>query len=155
MPNKNNHTTRLTAITLGYLGLIPPLISLLGGLVDYLSPNQSFEFSLLYCSMILSFLGGAHWHAGLISSGNQSIQKLVVGIIASLLGICSMMVGGVLGAVATSVGLLALGAIEKYRPLISGDNTEWYLMLRINLTLGLVTLLAANQFYLFRATGSI
>ena len=79
----------------------------------------------------------------------------MVGIIASLLGICSMMIGGILGAVATSAGLLTLGAIEKYRPLISGDNTEWYLMLRINLTLGLVTLLAANQFYLFRATGSI
>ena len=66
-----------------------------------------------------------------------------------------MMIGGVLGTVATSAGLLTLGGIEKYRPLISGDDTEWYLMLRVNLTLGLVTLLAANQFFLFRATGSV
>ncbi len=144
MKEKPKDIKKCTANSLGYLGLIPPLIALGGSLASYISHLENFEFNLLYANMILSFLGGTHWYAGITSETKAPIRKILVGIISSLAGVSSLLIGGVIGAFVTSAGLLVLGGIEKYLPLSEQDGIEWYLSLRINLTAGLISLLLVS-----------
>ena len=147
MNEKFTATKRHTAITLGYLGLLPPFISLSASLANYISVQESFDFCLLYANMILSFLGGTHWYAGIFSEIGKPKRKILSGIFASLLGVISLLIGSVFGAILTIAGLLILGGIEKYAPLSSEGDLQWYLSLRVNLTTGLVSLLIVNLWF--------
>ena len=133
-----------TALFLGYLGLLPPFLVLGASLTSYLSALEGFEFNLLYANMILSFLGGTHWYAGITSQFSAPVRKILVGIISSIAGITSLLIGGVIGAFMTTTGLLVLGLIEKYQPLAEGDGINWYISLRIKLTVGLTSLLLVS-----------
>ena len=135
---------KYTALSLGYLGLLPPLLALGASLTSYLSALEGFEFNLLYANMILSFLGGTHWYAGITSQLGAPIRKILVGIISSIAGITSLLIGGLIGAFITAAGLLVLGLIEKYQPLTEEDGIGWYISLRIKLTAGLTSLLLAS-----------
>ena len=135
---------KYTALSLGYLGLLPPLLALGASFTSYLSALEGFEFNLLYANMILSFLGGTHWYAGINSQLGAPIKKILVGIISSIAGITSLLIGGILGAFMTTTGLLVLGLIEKYHPLAEEDVIDWYLSLRIKLTAGLTSLLLVS-----------
>ena len=144
MKEKIIDTKKYTALTLGYLGLLPPLLTAGASLTSYLSAMESFEFNLLYANMILSFLGGTHWYAGITSQLGAPIRKILVGIISSIAGITSLLIGGIIGAFMTTTGLLVLGLIEKYQPLAEGDDIDWYISLRIKLTVGLTSLLLVS-----------
>ena len=135
---------KYTALSLGYLGLLPPLLALGASLTSYLSAKEGFEFNLLYANMILSFLGGTHWYAGITSQLGAPTRKILVGIISSIAGITSLLIGGIIGAFMTTTGLLVLGLIEKYQPLAEKDGIDWYISLRIKLTAGLTSLLLAS-----------
>ena len=135
---------KYTVLSLGYLGLLPPLLALGASLTSYLSAPEGFEFNLLYANMILSFLGGTHWYAGITSQLGAPIRKILVGIISSIAGITSLLIGGLIGAFITAAGLLVLGLIEKYQPLTEEDGIGWYISLRIKLTAGLTSLLLAS-----------
>ena len=135
---------KYTALSLGYLGLLPPLLALGASLTCYLSAKEGFEFNLLYANMILSFLGGTHWYAGITSQLGAPTRKILIGIISSIAGITSLLIGGVIGASITTAGLLVLGFIEKYQPLSEGDSIDWYISLRIKLTVGLTSLLMVS-----------
>ena len=135
---------KYTALSLGYLGLLPPLLALGASLTSYLSALEGFEFNLLYANMILSFLGGTHWYAGITSQLGAPIRKILVGIISSIAGITSLLIGGLIGAFITAAGLLVLGLIEKYQPLAEEDGIDWYISLRIKLTAGLTSLLLVS-----------
>ena len=144
MNEKFTATKRHTAITLGYLGLLPPFIGLSASLANYISFQESFDFCLLYANMILSFLGGTHWYAGIFSEIGKPKRKILVGIISSIAGITSLLIGGIIGAFLTTTGLLVLGLIEKYRPLAAEDVIDWYISLRIKLTAVLASLLLVS-----------
>ena len=135
---------KYTALSLGYLGLLPPLLALGASLTSHLSALEGFEFNLLYANMILSFLGGTHWYAGITSQLGAPIRKILVGIISSIAGITSLLIGGLIGPFITAAGLLVLGLIEKYQPLTEEDAIGWYISLRIKLTAGLTSLLLAS-----------
>ena len=144
MKEKRKNIKKYTAASLGYLGLVPLFIALGASLASYISHLENFEFNLLYANMILSFLGGTHWYAGIISENKAPIRKILVGIISSLAGVTSLLIGGIIGAFVTTAGLLVLGVIEKYQPLSEDGGIEWYLSLRINLTAGLISLLLVS-----------
>ena len=144
MKEKITDIKKYTALSLGYLGLLPPLLALGASLNSYLSAMEGFEFNLLYANMILSFLGGTHWYAGITSQLGAPIRKILVGIISSIAGITSLLIGGIIGAFMTTTGLLVLGLIEKYQPLTEGDGIDWYTSLRIKLTVGLTSLLLVS-----------
>ena len=144
MKEKITDIKKYTALSLGYLGLLPPLLVLGASLTSYTSALEVFEFNLLYANMILSFLGGTHWYAGITSQLGAPIRKILVGIISSLAGITSMRIEGVIGAFVTTAGLLVLGLIEKYQPLSEEDGINWYISLRIKLTAGLTSLLLVS-----------
>ena len=133
-----------TALFLGYLGLLPPFLVLGASLTSYLSALEGFQFNLLYANMILSFLGGTHWYAGITSQFSAPVRKILVGIISSIAGITSLLIGEVIGAFLTTTGLLVLGLIEKYHPLAEEDVIDWYISLRIKLTAGLTSLLLVS-----------
>ena len=133
-----------TALSLGYLGLLPPLLALGVSLTSYVSALEGFEFNLLYANMILSFLGGTHWYAGITSQLGAPTRKILVGIISSLAGITSLLIEGAIGAFITTAGLLVLGLVEKYQPLSEEDGIDWYISLRIKLTAGLTSLLLVS-----------
>ena len=135
---------KYTALSLGYLGLLPSLLALGASLTSYLSALEGFEFNLLYANMILSFLGGTHWYAGITSQLGAPTRKILIGIISSIAGITSLLIGGVIGASITTAGLLVLGFIEKYQPLSEEDSIDWYISLRIKLTVGLTSLLMVS-----------
>ena len=104
---------KYTALSLGYLGLLPPLLALGASLTSYLSALEGFEFNLLYANMILSFLGGTHWYAGITSQLGAPTRKILVGIISSIAGITSLLIGGVIGAFITTAGLLTLALLKN------------------------------------------
>ena len=147
MNEKFTATKRHTAITLGYLGLLPPFIGVSASLANYISVQESFDFCLLYANMILSFLGGTHWYAGISSKIGKPKRKILLGIFASLLGVISLLIGSIFGATLTVAGLLVLVGMEKYAPLSSEGDLQWYLSLRVNLTAGLVSLLIVNLWF--------
>ena len=144
MKEKIIDTKKYTALTLGYMGLIPPLLTAGASLTSYLSALEGFEFNLLYANMILSFLGGTHWYAGITSQLGAPTRKILIGIISSIAGITSLLIGGVIGASITTAGLLVLGFIEKYQPLSEEVSIDWYISLRIKLTAGLTSLLLVS-----------
>ena len=135
---------KYTALSLGYLGLLPPLLALGASLTSYTSALEGFEFNLLYANMILSFLGGTHWYAGITSQLGAPIRKILVGIISSIAGITSLLIGGLIGAFITAAGLLVLGLIVIYQQLTEKDGIGWYISLRIKLTAGLTSLLLVS-----------
>ena len=144
MKEKITDIKKYTALSLGYLGLLPPLLVLGASLTSYTSALEVFEFNLLYANMILSFLGGTHWYAGITSQLGAPIRNILVGIISSLAGITSLLIEGVIGAFITTAGLLVLGLVEKYQPLSEEDGIDWYISLRIKLTAGLTSLLLVS-----------
>ena len=93
--------------------------------------------------MILSFLGGTHWYAGDNLAAGCPHQKNPDKDYPSMAGITSLLIGGVIGASITTAGLLVLGFIEKYQPL-KEDSIDWYISLRIKLTVGLTSLLLVS-----------
>ena len=133
-----------TVITLGYLGLLPPLIAVSTSLANYISLQESFHFCLLYANIILSFLGGTHWFAGISSDSDAPMRKILSGIFSSLLGLISLVIRGSGGAILTISGLLVLAGIEKTFPILPQEEFEWYLSLRVNLTVGLISLLVVS-----------
>ena len=124
MKEKIIDTKKYTALTLGYLGLLPPLLTAGASLTSHLSALEGFEFNLLYANMILSFLGGTHWYAGVTSQLGAPTRKILVGIISSIAGITSLLIGGIIGAFMTAIGLLVLCLIEKYQPLAEKDGID-------------------------------
>ena len=144
MKEKIIDTKKYTALTRGSLGLLPPLLALGASLTSHLSAMEGFEFNLLYANMILSFLGGTHWYAGITSQLGAPIRKILIGIFSSIAGITSLLIGGIIGAFMTAIGLLVLGLIEKYQPLAEKDGIDWYISLRIKLTVGLTSLLLVS-----------
>ena len=109
------------------------LLALGASLTNYLSALEDFEFNLLYANMILSFLGGTLVRDNLPTGA--PIRKILVGIVSSIAGITSLLIGGIIGAFMTTTGLLVLGLIEKYQPLAEEDATG--ISLRIKLTASL------------------
>ena len=144
MKEKIIDTKKYIALSLGYLGLLPPLLTVGASLTSYLSALEGFEFNLLYANMILSFLGGTHRYAGITSQLGAPTRKILIGIISSIAGITSLLIGGVIGASITTAGLLVLGFIEKYQPLSEEVSIDWYISLRIKLTAGLTSLLLVS-----------
>ena len=51
MKEKTKNIKKYTATSLGYLGLVPPLIALSASLVHSISSEEAFEFNLLYATL--------------------------------------------------------------------------------------------------------
>ena len=136
---------------LGFAGLAPFFVLSLSCWMVHPDWLASFiQGELAYGIAILSFLGGIHWGAALMSSGlteEQSKKALLWSVVPALIAWFSTMVGG------ASLAVLILGFIASYqvdkRLFVWYGLPAWFIRLRFILTCIVVaalalTIMAAN-----------
>jgi len=148
----NNHLlNQRFAHQLGYAGLIPFILLTLGcWLVQPAWLGDFIKGQLAYGIATLSFLGGMHWAAALVSadlSAEQTRKALTWSVVPPLTAWISTMLGG-FGFAVLMAGFIAAYQADKrlfdwYRV------PQWFLQLRFRLTCAVVamlvlTVIAAN-----------
>lgn len=140
----------LSALTLGFAGLIPPVVLTAGALLDLglFAPSMP-GFVLTYAAVILSFLGGTWW--GFVSRQEQPGWGLLcVSVLPALAGwaaIFSFQPPTALFALATGlIAALVMDALLVRRRLAPG----WWTKLRVPLSLGLALCCALSGWVLVR-----
>jgi hypothetical protein len=148
----NTHfVNKRVAHLLGYAGLFPFVLLMLGCWVAH--PDWLGDFirgQLAYGITILSFLGGVHWGAVMVSSDltmEQTRKGLVWGILPALIAWSSTLMGG-FGFAVLMLGLIGAYQADKRMSVWYG-MPEWFLPLRLKLTCIAVaslvlTVIAAN-----------
>ncbi|MFZ6676128.1 DUF3429 domain-containing protein [Undibacterium sp. Rencai35W] len=129
---------------LGFSGLIPfILLSLACWIVhpDWL--GYFIKAQLSYGIIILSFLGGLHWGVALMSQNRDTAdtrKALIWGVIPTMIAWCSMVNMGV-GFLVQIVGFVVAYQVDK-RLYLSYELPDWFIILRLRLTVVVVTALA-------------
>jgi hypothetical protein len=148
--NSDNLNKRLT-LQLGYAGLIPFLLMMLGvWFADASWLGYFVKGQLAYGMVILSFLGGVHWGAALLGGALEEtdIRKaLGWGVTPSLIAWSATLFGGFGFAVLMAGFVAALQVDRQMYP--TYDMPEWLLVLRKKLTIVVVlslllTVIGAN-----------
>lgn len=148
--NPDNLNKRLT-LQLGYAGLIPFLLMMLG--VWFADASWLGDFvkgQLAYGMVILSFLGGVHWGAALLGDALQETdvrKALTWGVTPALIAWSATLFGG-FGFAMLMAGFVAALQVDKQMYPAYG-MPEWLLVLRKKLTLVVVfslvlTVIGAN-----------
>ena len=122
-----------TKITLGYLGFLPfAALTILPWILGETYEEISFKLLVVYGGIIISFLSGIIWG---IDSTNQ--KNLVLGVIFSLLGFCSILLAWInlLYAMTLLFFLFFLYYLLESKINPQFDSPD-YLKLRKNLTSG-------------------
>jgi hypothetical protein len=134
---------RRYAQILGYLGWTPlPALALLA----WISPErtgQLLRVALLYSAVILSFLGGIQWGLAMRSASPRiRLRRLVASMVPSLWAVAALL----LPVMATlTVLITGFALFLAYESLERRDQVypDWYLPLRIRLTVLLIVALSA------------
>ena len=134
------------AFLLGFLGLIPFIISFLSYLLNLENKFIFLNIPNLYGSIILSFLGSVYWGALLKSNLNDfnknklNILIFIWSIIPSLMGFLVLLLERQLGLIILSICFIICHIIDEK---LSGYNffPQWYIKLRRILSLSVVTLI--------------
>lgn len=143
--------TKRLAHQLGYAGLIPFLLMMLGAwFADASWLGDFVKGQLAYAMVILSFLGGLHWGAALSSaslSANDTKKALAWGVVPSLIAWCATMLGGFGFALLMAGFVAALKVDQQLYP--HYGMPDWMLVLRKKLTVVVVlslllTVIGAN-----------
>lgn len=128
------------AVALGYAGAIPFVALGLAALLGSAEVGRLALHALWgYGVAILSFLGGVHWGAA-ITQGSPTLVRLGGGVVPSLAGWASYLLGGRLGLWLLAVAFAALLAYDLHT-VRAGGLPRWYPALRWPLTLIVVTAL--------------
>ena len=132
-PGHNKRDVPANALILGYSGLLPFIAG--AALCHPIAAEyRPFGATLLidYGAIILSFMGGVHWGAAMMSNGgdNGKLAKSVLPSLASLVGI---LVGGPAGLLILAIGFIGLLLYDEYE-VKKGQLARWYPYLRRPLT---------------------
>lgn len=136
---------------LGFAGLLPFILMLLGvGFADLSSLPSFVRGQLAYGMVILSFLGGIHWGAAMMSrelSAADTKKALLWSVTPSLIAWSATLFGGFGFAVLIAGFILSLLVDRQLYPRYG--MPEWMLSLRRRLTIVLVlsllsTVIGAN-----------
>ncbi|RJG07207.1 DUF3429 domain-containing protein [Noviherbaspirillum cavernae] len=129
---------------LGYAGLVPFILLTLGCWLAH--PDWLGDFirgQLAYGIAVLSFLGGMHWSAALMSaelSAEQGRKALTWGVMPPLIAWSATMFGG-FGFAILMAGFI--GAYQADKRLFGWYRLpDWFLQLRFRLTCMVVPMLA-------------
>ena len=132
---------------LGYSGLLP-MSALLAGLWFWPQLTDQLVFmAMLYVGTIFSFLGGIQWGFAVSSeayaaSPEANMRRFVVGVTPALITFVALVIPSLYGGMLLVLGLWLLLAFEWQRR-TSSSLPDWYLPLRMNLTILLSGSLAA------------
>jgi hypothetical protein len=131
------HLNKGLTFQLGYAGLIPFMLMTLGVWFADISWMGDFvKGQLAYGIVILSFLGGIHWGAALLSREMQELElrkALIWGVTPSLIAWSATLFGG-FGFAVLMAGFVAALQVDKQMYPAYG-MPEWLLALRKRLTL--------------------
>lgn len=133
----------VAALLLGYAGLLPPIVAVAVRLIDPVQGGAALALSLLYCALILSFLGGMWWGAAaarvtgpalglwLAIAVVPSLLVLVAGIVlfSSVVSAAAIVAAGLLGSLMVDMALVRAGHVPP-----------WWMKLRVPLSVGLAAL---------------
>jgi hypothetical protein len=131
---------------LGFAGLIPFVLFMLACWIVH--PEWIGVFmrgQLAYSIAILSFLGGIHWGAALVSdhlSIEQTKKVLLLGIVPAFISLFATTVGG-FGFAVLMAGFIGAYQVDK-RVFGWYGLPDWFLRLRYILTCSVVGLLAVT-----------
>ena len=132
---------------LGYSGLLPMLAFLAGLWFWPKLTNQLVFMTMLYVGTIFSFLGGIQWGFAVnnetrTAPPEANVLRFVVGVMPALITFVALVIPRIYGGMLLISGLWLLLAFERQRH-TSTSFPDWYLPLRINLTILLSGSLAA------------
>lgn len=140
----NNYFNKRLVHLLGYGGLIPFVLLALACWVVHPGWLGAFiKGQLAYGIAILSFLGGIHWGAALLSQGlspDQTKKALAWGVVPALVAWFATMMGG-FGFAVLMAGFVAAYQADK-RLFAWYRIPDWFLLLRLRLTCSVVAALA-------------
>ena len=109
--------------------------------------DQLVFMAMLYVGTIFSFLGGIQWGFAVNSEARAAlleanVRRFVVGVTPALITFVALVIPSIYGAMLLVLGLWLLLAFEWQRR-TSSSLPDWYLPLRMNLTILLSGSLAA------------
>ena len=126
------------AAVLGYAGAIPFVTLALATFVSGAVGVLSLQAVYAYAVAILSFLGGVHWGVALTTSrGEPTFARLGAGVVPSLAGWATFLIGGRTGLWLLAASFAAMLAYDL-RQTRAGVTPSWYPRLRWPLTLAVV-----------------
>lgn len=133
----------VSALLLGYAGLLPPIISIALGLSDPFFGVITLILAVLYAALILSFVGGMWWGAVAARvTGAGLALWLAVAVIPSLVALAAtatFFISPISGAAILAAGLLASLAVDMAL-IRAGHVPPWWMKLRVPLSVGLAIL---------------
>lgn len=112
--NRENNVPPLSAVWLGYAGLLP-FVGLAGASL-WLGPSENGKLThalLAYGASILSFMGAIHWGLTMRNSAAPDSKPWLWGVVPSLLAWVALLVGTVPGLCLVSVGLWACFVADR------------------------------------------
>lgn len=119
---------------LGYAGVAPVLCLLVVAWSDSQWQQQALTLACTYGALILSFLGGIHW--GFATSGVASMKHFMVSVIPSLWAWAALASPDLYTVSGLIIGLVLFLLFERRLAWIA-QLPNWYLPLRLQLTIGL------------------
>lgn len=131
---------------LAYAGLIPFFLMMLGTwLADPAWMDDFIRGQLAYAIVILSFLGGVHWGAVMLSqelSLTDTKKALLWSVTPSIIAWSATLFGG-FGFAVLMAGFIAAWQVDK-RLFARYGMPGWLIPLRLRLTVAVVLMLAAT-----------
>ncbi len=133
----------LSALLLGYAGLLPPAIGIALRLVDPVRGGMANALALLYAALILSFLGGMWWGIAAARVSGAALGMLLgIAVVPTLIALAAgavLFASVVSGAAILAAGLL--GSLLVDMALVrAGHAPMWWMRLRVPLSVGLAAL---------------
>ena len=125
---------RKWALALGYAGVLPVAGLLVLAWSSATWQNQAVNSATIYAALILSFLGGIHW--GFATSGFASSKHFLISVVPSLWAWAAFAGPDFYTLLGIILGLVVFFVYERQCALVS-RFPDWYLPLRLRLTLGL------------------
>ena len=125
---------RKWALALGYAGVLPVAGLLVLAWSSATWQHQAVNSATIYAALILSFLGGIHW--GFATSGFASSKHFLISVVPSLWAWAAFAGPGFYTLLGIILGLVVFFVYERQCALVS-RFPDWYLYLRLRLTLGL------------------
>lgn len=134
---------------LGYLGLVPFITTTSLLFLDKGHPALWSHLLISYAAVILSFVGALHWaFAMTINKSSQFERQLgfIWSVIPSLVAFISLFINEFFALILISIFFM-LNLLKDKKLQKSIDLPCWYLPLRSNLTLVVISCLAISAFH--------
>ena len=132
-----------TASYLGYGGLIPFAVFSIGSWTGLPYVDDSSAILIAYAAVIMSFMGAIYWGLGMAKTEESHAKNLFVSVLPALAAWFALLVTELYALIILSAGFIFLLAYDLAIAQ-SLALPDWYISLRIKLTLAVSVCLAVT-----------